>query len=69
MHAPTEEKSEASNDCSCEGKDQVFDHCSKKLTKIVLDFDVKLGREDIFKPTIRNESLHQDSNDNCDRIV
>ena len=36
--------------------------------KIVLDFNVKLGRENIFKPTIRNENLHQDSNDNCVRM-
>ena len=36
---------------------------------IVFDFNVKLGREDIFKPTIRNESLHQVNNDNCVRIV
>jgi hypothetical protein len=29
--------------------------------KILLgDFIGKLGREDIFKPTIGNESLHQD---------
>ena len=28
-----------------------------------------MGRENIFKPTIGNESLHQDSNDNCVRIV
>src|SRR5215467_2791812 len=38
--------------------------------KILLgDFNAKVGREDIFKPTIRNESLHQDSNDNGVRIV
>jgi hypothetical protein len=37
--------------------------------KNVSDFNVKLGREDIFKPTIRNESLHKDSNDNCVRTV
>jgi hypothetical protein len=29
----------------------------------------KVGRENIFKPTIGNESLHQDSNDNGVRIV
>ena len=29
----------------------------------------KVGRENIFKPTIGNESLHQDSNDNGIRIV
>jgi len=28
-----------------------------------------LGREDIFKPTVGNESLHQDSNDSGVRIV
>jgi hypothetical protein len=28
-----------------------------------------VGREDIFKPTIANESLHQDSNDNRVRVV
>ena len=38
--------------------------------KILLgDFDAKLGKEDIFKPTIGNESLRQDSNDNGVRIV
>jgi hypothetical protein len=32
--------------------------------KILLgDFNVELGREDIFTPTVGNESLHQDSND------
>jgi len=38
--------------------------------KILLGiFNVKLGTEDIFKLTIRNEGLHQDSNDNGVRIV
>jgi len=32
-------------------------------------FYAKVGREIIFKPTIGNESLHQDSNDNGVRIV
>ena len=33
------------------------------------NFNAKLEGEDIFKPTIGNESLHQDSNDNGVRIV
>ena len=33
------------------------------------DFNAKVGRENIFKPTTGNESLHQDSNDNGVRIV
>jgi hypothetical protein len=32
--------------------------------KILLDFNAKAGREDIFKPTIGNESLHKIGNDN-----
>jgi hypothetical protein len=27
-------------------------------------FNAKAGREDIFKPTVENESLHEISNDN-----
>jgi hypothetical protein len=38
--------------------------------KILLeDFNAKLGRENIFKPTIGNESRYQVSNDIADRIV
>jgi hypothetical protein len=33
------------------------------------NFNAKLGREDIFKPTIGNESLHEISNDNGVRVV
>ena len=36
---------------------------------LVGDFNAKVGRENIFKPTIGNESLHQESNDNGVRIV
>ena len=38
--------------------------------KILLgDCNAKVGREDIFKPTVGNESLCQDSNDNGVTIV
>jgi endonuclease/exonuclease/phosphatase family metal-dependent hydrolase len=38
--------------------------------KILLaDFNAKVGREDIFKLTIENESLHKTSNDNGVRLV
>jgi hypothetical protein len=38
--------------------------------KILLgDFNAKVGREDIFKPTTGSESLHENSNDNGVRAV
>jgi hypothetical protein len=38
--------------------------------KILLgDFNAKVGREDIFKPTNWNESLHEINNDNGVRVV
>ena len=38
--------------------------------KILLgNFNAKFGRENTFKPTIGNEILHRDSNDNGVRIV
>jgi hypothetical protein len=38
--------------------------------KILLrDFNAKVGREDIFKQIIGNESLHETSNDNVVRVV
>jgi hypothetical protein len=43
----------------------VFDKFLKYHTKILLgDLNAKVDREDIFKMTIGNESLHKISNDN-----
>jgi hypothetical protein len=42
----------------------VFDRFPKYRTKILVDFNAKVGREDIFKLTIGNETLHEISNDN-----
>ena len=70
MHAPSEERSDDSKDSFYEELEQVFDHLPKYHMKILLgDFNAKLEREKIFKPTIGNESLHQYSNDNGVRIV
>ena len=70
VHTTSEEKSDSSKDSFYKELEQVFDHFSKYDMKILLgDFNAKVGRENIFKPTIRNESLHQDSNDNGVRIV
>jgi hypothetical protein len=34
------------------------------MKSLLGDFNAKVGREDIFKLTIENESLHEISNDN-----
>jgi hypothetical protein len=39
------------------------------IRKLLKDFNAKVGREDIFKPTFGNESLHEISNDNGVRLV
>ena len=66
MHAPSEEK----RDESKEELKQVFDHFPKYHMKMLLgDFNAKVGRVNIFKSTIGQESLHQDSNDNGVRLV
>jgi hypothetical protein len=65
-----EEKGDESKDSFYEELEQVFDHFPKYYMKMLLgDFSAKVGRENIFKPTIAQESLHQDSNDNGVRIV
>ncbi|PNF35562.1 hypothetical protein B7P43_G03720 [Cryptotermes secundus] len=61
VDAPTEDKKKP---------EHVFDNFPKHQMKILLrDFTAKVGREDIFKQTIGNESLHEISNDNGDRVV
>jgi hypothetical protein len=70
VHASNEEKGDDSKDIFCEELEGVFDHFPKYHMKILLgDFNAKVGREDTFKPTIGNDSLHQDSNDNGVRVV
>ena len=70
MHATSEDKSNDSKDSFYEELEQGFDHFPRYHMKIPLgDFNAKVGIENIFKPTIGKESLHQDSNDNGVRIV
>jgi hypothetical protein len=67
--APTEDKTDDVKDSFYKELERVFDKFPKYHMKIMLDFNAKVGREDIFKLTIGNESLHEISNDNGVRLV
>ena len=70
VHSPREEKSGDSKNSFYKELQQVFDHFPKYHMKIILgDFNAKVKRENIFKPTVGNDSLHQISNENGVRIV
>jgi len=70
VHAPSKEKSDESKDSFYEELEQVFDHFPKYHVKMLLgDFNSKVERENIFKPTTGQESFNQDSNDNGVRLV
>jgi hypothetical protein len=70
VHAPTEDKTDHVKDSFYEEVERVFHKFPKYHTKILLaDFRAKVGREDICKPTIGNESLHEISKDNGVRLV
>ena len=65
MHVPSVNQSDDSKDSLYEELEQIFNHFPKYHVKIQLgDLNAKVGQENIFKLTIGNESLHQDSNDN-----
>jgi hypothetical protein len=64
VHAPIENK-EYIKDSFQEELEQAFDQITRYHMKILLgDFIARVGREDIFKPIISNESLHEVSTDN-----
>jgi hypothetical protein len=70
INAPTEDKTDDVKDSFYEEMERVFDKFPKYHTKILLgDFNAKVGREDIFKPIIGNESLHEIVNGNGVRLV
>jgi hypothetical protein len=70
VHVPTEDKIDDMKDSFYEELECVFDKFPKCHKKIFLgDFNAKVGRANIFKPTIGNESLQEISNDNGVRVA
>jgi hypothetical protein len=66
---PTEDKIDDMKDSFYNELERVFDKFPKYHMEMLLDFNAKVGREDTFKPTIGNESLHAISNGNGVRVV
>jgi hypothetical protein len=70
VHAPCEGKGDDEKGSFYEELGHVFDQFPRYVMKIILcDFNAKGGRENIFKPTIGNHSLHENSNDSGVRVV
>jgi hypothetical protein len=70
VHAPTEDKIDDVKYSPYEELERVFDKFPEyHMTNLLGDFSAKVGREDIFKPIIGNESLHKIRNDNGIRLV
>jgi hypothetical protein len=70
VHAPTEDKTDNVKHSFCGELECVFDKFPKYHMRILLrDFNAIVGREDIFKPTIGNENLHEIINDNGVKLV
>jgi hypothetical protein len=69
MQAPSEEKSDDSKGSYYGELEHVFEPIPKYHMRIQLGYyNARVGRQIIFKLTIRDESLHQNSNDNGVRI-
>jgi hypothetical protein len=69
VQAPTEDKDD-DIDSFYEELEQLFDQFPRYNMNILLgDITAKVGKEDVFKPIICNESLHEASNDNRVRVV
>jgi hypothetical protein len=70
VHVPTRDKIDDVKGSFYEGLEHVLNKIPKYRMNISLgDFNAKVGREDIFKLTVGNESLHEISNVNGVRVV
>jgi hypothetical protein len=70
VHIPTEDKYDVTKDGFCEEVRVCIWSVSLVSHKnLLLDFNAKVEREDIFKQAFRNESLNKINNSNGVRIV
>jgi hypothetical protein len=70
VHAPCEDKGDYAKESFHEELGRVFDQFSRYDMKILLgDLNAKVSRENIFKPTIGNNTLNEVSNASKVRVV
>lgn len=70
VHASSEDKSDSADDSFCGELGRILDQFPRCGRKILLgEFNVKVRKEDIFKPTTGNEISHEISNVNEVSIV
>ena len=70
VHAPTNKKLEELKEEFYNLLEQNINQMANSYIKIILgDFNAKVGKEDIYKPTTGNESLHNETNDSRIKII
>jgi len=70
VHAPTNEKTEETKEKFYNLLEQTISQIASSDIRIVLgDFNAKVGKENVYKPTIGNESLHNETNDNGMKMI
>jgi hypothetical protein len=69
VHTTCEDKGNDVKDSFYEELRRVFDQFPRYDMKLLGDFNAKVGRKSIFKPTIGNKSLHEISKDSGVRAV
>lgn len=70
VHAPHNERPETDKDEYYEALTNAYDRCPAHDVKIVLgDFNAKVGKEEVYRPTIGKYSLHDITNENGERMI
>jgi len=70
VHAATEEKEESEKEAFYQKVEETYDSCPSSDLKILMgDWNVKVGREDIYQGLIGRHSMHLNCNNNGQRLV
>lgn len=67
--AQTENKDDQTKEEFNKQLERVYDGTPHKTQKIIIDLNTKIGKKQIFKPTIGEQCLHEISNDNGSKLI